>query len=277
MLQASVITFREGLEAFLIVAISLSYLRQSRRQALTSAVHLGIVVSVAVSALGGMLLYRAANQQWLEGPLALVAAASVTWMVVHMWRVGRRMKGDIEGRLRSSSVRPGRAAFVGVFLFTLLMVSREGMETVLLLLQLQKTVYLAAGALVGVLAAAAVAWLWSRYGHRVNLALFFQVTAIFLFVFVVQLVIQGVHEMAEQSYLPYSALIHQRTEAWGPDSAFGHFLSYLLVILPLGWLGVKAVFSTRPVFLTERDRPEPDTRAGVLGPQQRSLDHVQLR
>jgi high-affinity iron transporter len=273
MLQASVITLREGLEAFLIVAISLSYLRQSGRQALTSAVHLGIAASVAVSALGGLLLYRAANQQWLEGPLALVAAVSVTWMVVHMWRSGRRMKGDIEGRLRSSSVRPGRAAFTGVFLFTLLMVSREGMETVLLLLQLQKTFSLVVGALIGVGGAAAVAWLWSRYGHRVNLALFFQGTAIFLFVFVVQLVIQGVHEMAEQSYLPYSAIIHQRTEAWGPDSAFGHVLSYLLVILPLGWLGLKGVFSRRPVFRKERDRSELEVRSAALGPP-RSLDHA---
>src|SRR5438128_444134 len=82
-----------------------------------------------------------------------------------------------------------------------------------------------------------VAWLWSRFGHRVNLGLFFQVTAIFLFVFVAQLTIQGVHEMSEQNFLgSFSAVIHERTEAWGPDSPFGHLLTYLLVILPMGWL-----------------------------------------
>ncbi len=249
MIQALVITLREGFEAFLIVAISLSYLRKSGREALTRAVHWGIAGAVAVSAVGGYLLYNAANQEWLEGPLAIVAAASVTWMVVHMWRFGRRMKGEIEGRLRSSSVKPGAAAFVGVFLFTLLMISREGMETALLLMQLRQTLDLAIGAVVGTAGAAAVAWLWSRYGHRVNLALFFQVTAIFLFVFVVQLVIRGTHEMSEQGYLPFSEIIHQRTESWGPDSPFGHLLSYLLVILPLGWFALKALFSRRPVFL----------------------------
>jgi high-affinity iron transporter len=248
MLQALVITLREGLEAFLIVAISLSYLRKSGRAPLTAAVHWGIVVSLGVSALGGYVLYNAANQEWLDGPLALVAAASVTWMIVHMWRVGRRMKGDIEGRLQSSSVRPGTAAFTGVFLFTLLMVSREGIETALLLMQLRETVHLMTGAVIGVLGAAGVAWLWSRYGRRVNLALFFQVTAIFLFVFVVQLLIQGTHEMAEQNFLPYSEPIHAATEAWGPDSQFGHVLTYLLVILPLGWLLIKAAFSERAVF-----------------------------
>jgi high-affinity iron transporter len=236
MLQAFIITLREGLEAFLIVAISLAYLRQTGRSQLTAAVHWGVLVALGVSGVGAYLLYNAANQEWLDGPLAILAAVSVTWMIAHMWRYGRRMKGDIEGHLRSSSQRAGTAAFIGVFLFSLLMVSREGLETVLLLIQLRETVHLAAAAVSGVAGAAALAWLYSRYGRRINLGLFFQVTAIFLLVFVVQLTIQGFHEMAEQGFLPYSDIIHARTEAWGPDSAFGHTLTYLLVLLPVGWL-----------------------------------------
>ena len=241
MLQAFVITLREGLEAFLIVAISLAYLRKSGRAELTGAVHTGIFAALAISAVGGYLLYNAANQEFLEGPLALIAAISVTWMVVHMWRAGRHMKGDIEGHLRSSSGRAGMGAFMGVFFFTVLMVSREGMETALLLLQLKETLYLAVGAALGLVGAAALAWLWSRYGHRVNLGLFFQVTAIFLFVFVVQLLISGVHEMSEQGMLPFSEPIHEATESWGPDSPFGHALTYALVLLPAAWLALKAL------------------------------------
>lgn len=259
--QALVITLREGFEAFLIVAISLAYLRKSGRSRLTPAVHWGIAAAVAASALGGYLLFNAPNQELLDGPLAIVAAASVTWMIVHMWRAGRRMKGDIEGRLKSSSVKPGTAAFTGVFLFTLLMVSREGMETALLLMQLRGTLYLAMGAVAGTVGAAGIAWLWSRFGHRVNLALFFQVTAIFLFVFVVQLVIRGTHEMSEQNLLPYSPIIHERTESWGPDSPFGHLLTYFLVILPLGWLLIKAAFSKRPVFTPPAPPSLPDAPA----------------
>ena len=247
MLQALVITLREGLEAFLIVAISLAYLRQSGRDALTGAVRWGIAAAIGVSALGGWLLFNAANQEWLDGPLALIAAASVTWMVVHMWRAGRRMKGDIEGHLKSSTAKPGAAAFTGVFLFTLLMISREGMETALLLMQLRQSTNLVLGGVIGVAGAVALSWLWSRYGRRINLGLFFQVTAIFLFVFVVQLTIAGVHEMSEQGYLPFSTALHAATESWGPDSAFGHTLTYLLVILPLGWLAAKALFSNAPV------------------------------
>jgi high-affinity iron transporter len=244
--QAFVITSREGIEAFLIVAISLAYLRKAGRAELTSAVHWGIAVALALSAGGGYLLYHAANQELLDGPLAIIAAVSVTIMTVHMWRAGRRMKGETEGHLRTSAAREGAGAFVGVFLFTVFMISREGMETALLLMQLRETLNLAIGASAGVVGAAMVAWLWSRYGHRVNLSLFFQVTAIFLFVFVVQLFIQGIHEMSEQNFLPYSEIIHTRTEAWGPDSAFGHMLTYLLVMLPACWLVIKSSIQKTP-------------------------------
>jgi len=253
--QAFVITLREGLEAFLIVAISLAYLRKRGRGELTKAVHWGIGAAVAVSALGGYILYNAANQDKLDGPLALVAALSVATLTVHMWRAGRRMKGEIEGHLRSSAERAGLGALTGVFLFTLFMVGREGMETALLLLQLRNTLYLVVGATTGVMAAAGVAWLWSRYGHRVNLGLFFQVTALFLFVFVVQLFIQGIHESSEQGYLPYSAIIHEATESWGPDSAFGHVLTYLLVLLPLAWLAVRGLMSPSAVRASKPSGP----------------------
>ena len=239
--QAFVITLREGIEAFLIIALSLAYLRKSGRSELAPGVHWGLGVALVVSGVGGYLLYHAANQEWLEGPLALVAAVSVTAMTVHMWRAGRHMKADIEGRLHSSAERAGAGALIGVFLFTLLMVSREGIETALLLIQLRETVNLVVGALAGLAGAAVLAMLWSRYGHKVNLGLFFQVTAIFLFVFVLQLLVQGVHEMSEQHFLPYSDAIHDATEAWGPDSPFGHMLTYGLVVLPAAWLALQRV------------------------------------
>ena len=50
-----------------------------------------------------------------------------------MWRTARRIKGDIEGHLQSSTLKTGTAAFLGVFGFTLLMITREGMETALLM------------------------------------------------------------------------------------------------------------------------------------------------
>jgi high-affinity iron transporter len=159
MLQAFVITLREGLEAFLIIAISLAYLRKSRRAELIPAVHWGIGASIV---------------------LALAAAVSVATLTIHMWRHAKRIKRDIEGHLQSSTLKSGTAAFAGVFLFTLLMITREGMETALLmgtlLFTMQAPTDLLIGAVGGMTLAAFVASLWSRFGHRVNLGLFFQVT-----------------------------------------------------------------------------------------------------
>lgn len=239
MLQAFVITFREGLEAFLIVAISLAFLRRSGSGRLIPAVHWGIAASVVISVLAGYLFSRASSQALWEGVLALVAAVSVASLTVHMWRTARRIKRDIEGHLRQSAAKVGVGAWIGVFLFTLLMISREGMETALLmgtLLFQVRAVDIISGAVAGTLVAAFVAWLWSKYGHRVNLGLFFQVTAIFLLIFVVQLVIYGFHELTEANVLPQSERLHTATEPYGPDGVYGQYLTYLLVAGPLAWL-----------------------------------------
>ena len=253
MIQAFIITLREGLEAFLIVAISLSYLRKSGRHELVPAVRWGIALSILISIGTAFLFQRAANHALWEGTLALVAAFSVASLTVHMWRTARRIKRDIEGHLHHSTMKTGTAAFVGVFVFTLLMITREGMETALLmgtLLFQVKSMSVISGALVGTLSAASVAWLWSRFGHRVNLGLFFQVTAVFLLVFVIQLLIYGFHELMEANIFPYSEPLHLATEPYGPDGRFGQYLTYLLVMLPLGWLVISSLIPKRAVSRT---------------------------
>jgi high-affinity iron transporter len=128
------------------------------------------------------------------------------------------------------------------------MISREGMETALLmgtlLFQIQ-AMDVILGATAGIVVAACVALMWSRYGHRVNLGLFFQVTAVFLLVFVVQLLIYGFHELTEANIFPYSEPLHWATEPYGPDGRYGKYLTYLLVAMPMGWLIVNSILGTR--------------------------------
>jgi high-affinity iron transporter len=248
MIQSFVITLREGLEAFLIVAISLAYLRKSGRHELIPAVRWGIVLSILISVGAAFLFQRAANQALWEGLLAVVAAVSVASLTVHMWRTARYVKQDIEGHLKSSALKTRTGAFLGVLVFTMLMITREGMETALLMGTLMfqvKSASIITGAVIGTLSAAFVAWLWSRYGYRVNLALFFQVTAVFLLVFVAQLLIYGFHELTEANIFPYSEPLHWATEPYGPDGRYGQYLSYLLVMLPLGWLAFSSLMPRR--------------------------------
>jgi high-affinity iron transporter len=167
---------------------------------------------------------------------------------VHMWRTARVIRRNIEGHLEASALKRGPGAFLGVFGFTLLMISREGMETALLmgtlLFQVQSG-SLIIGAVAGTLLAAFVAWLWTLYGHRVNLGLFFQVTAVFLLIFVVQLLIYGFHELTEANIFPYSEPLHWATEPYGPDGRYGRYISYLLVLLPMGWLAISTMLPHR--------------------------------
>ncbi|MBI4056549.1 MAG: FTR1 family protein [Elusimicrobia bacterium] len=249
MFQSFVITLREGLEAFLIVAISLAYLRKRGQNRLVPAVRWGIGISVLLSVVAGVLLGKASNQPLWEGILALVAVVLVGSLVVHMWRAAKTLRKDIEHQLAASATQAGKAAFWGVFFFTALMITREGMEMALLmntLLFQVSSVEACWGALLGLVLAAGLAWMWSRYGHRIQLGLFLQVTSVFLVLFLFQLFIYGFHELTEAAVLPLdNEKWHWITEPYGPDGVYGQWLSFALVLIPVGWLLVAWVRERR--------------------------------
>jgi high-affinity iron transporter len=250
-LEGFMITLREGMEAFLIVGLSIAFLRKSGRARLESAVRWGIVVSVVLCVIAGILLYQVAfNQAFWEGVLSLAAAIFVGTLTLHMWKHARSIKKDIEHRLEAASARvDGSGAYWAVFFFTVLMISREGIETALLLSSLMFQVAtrpMFIGAVSGVIAAVVIAFLWTRFGYRVNLSKFFQVTSIFLLVFVVQLLIYSFHEFAEASLLPNSDFLHELTEPYGPDGKYGRLITYSLVLLPAGWLLFSSLLERKP-------------------------------
>ncbi len=241
MWQGFTIALREGIEAFLIVALILSYLKRTGRIALARAVYAGTAVSVVTCFGAGLLFSKAANQSLWEGILALVAAVLVGSLLVYMKRVSSRLKGDIESRVaaRTAGATDSRA-FWGVFAFTLMMITREGMETALListaLFQLKSgTVLLGLG--LGIVAAGAIAFAWTRLGRGVDIRGLLNVSSVFLLIFLIQLVLYGVHELSEARILPASQAVHDATEILGPDGIIGHVLAYALAIVPTLWLG----------------------------------------
>lgn len=228
MLAALIIVFREGFEAFLTVAIIFAFLRKTGRDWLRPAVYWGIVVSVVASFALGWVLMRV-NQSLWEGVLGLVAAVLVATFVVHVWRTAPRMKGDMERHLETASTQTSRiVSALAVFGFTVLMVTREGMETALMLIQV-KTGRFILGSLLGIGAAALMSWAWAHYGHRVNLRRFFQVTGLFLLLFTAQIVFYSIHEFSEAGVLPDSEAIHNATEPFSPVGIYGRWFSVLMV------------------------------------------------
>lgn len=232
MLQALIVVFREGFEAFLIVAIIFAYLRKTGRDVLRPAVWWGIAVSVLASFGLGFLLQRI-NQPLWEGVLALLAAVLVASFVIHIWRVAPRMKRDLENRLEQRASGPW--AWVGVFGFTLLMITREGMETALMLIQVRQGRFWL-GCALGLAAAASMSWLWAHYGHRVNVKRFFQVTGLFLLLFTVQIAFYAIHELSEAEILPNSEAIHLATEPYSADGRFSIHIMFGMVAVCALWL-----------------------------------------
>jgi len=239
MWQGFTIALREGIEAFLIVALTLSYLRRTGRPELARAVYVAVGISVVTCAGAGWLFSKAANQSLWEGVLALAAAALVGSLLVYMKRISKHLKRDIEERLESRAALGSGRAFWGIFAFSLLMITREGMETALLIatafFQLKSAAVLT-GLGLGLLAAAAIGVLWTRLGKDVDLKAILNVSAIFLAIFLVQLILYGVHELAEARLFPSSQAIHDATEILGPDGVIGHLLAYALAVIPSVWL-----------------------------------------
>jgi high-affinity iron transporter len=240
MWQGFTIALREGIEAFLIVAMILSYLKRTGRSALARAVYWGTGVSAVTCFGAGLLFAKAANKSLWEGILAILAALLVGSLLVYMKRVSARLKTDLEARLEARAEKSTREqAFWGVFAFTLLMITREGMETALLittaLFQLRSSTVFA-GLAFGLLAAGAIGFAWTRLGRGVDLRSLLNVSAVFLSIFLVQLVLYGVHELAEAGLVPSSQAVHDATEILGPDGRLGHLLAYTLAAVPTLWL-----------------------------------------
>ena len=206
MLQAFIITLREGVEAALIVGITLAYLAKIGRADLRKAVYAALGAAF-VGSIGVAVVISRLNldEDKFEGWVMLVAAFFVITMVIFMMKTGRKMKGQIEGKV--GGLLTGHNAWIGLFFFVFLMVLREGAETVLILsaVTLNSTELMSfLGTLLGVGAAIAFGVMFVKGTVRINLQKFFRVTTAILFLVAGQLVISGLHELSESGVLPSS-------------------------------------------------------------------------
>jgi high-affinity iron transporter len=256
MLQSFIIILREGFESFLLVAVILSYLRKTGRRQLVPAVYWAIGSGLAISGGLGYLLLEMqtgkadlieqrlgptvagffGNEALREAVLGVFAIVMVMSLVIYMWRTGPKLKERMEQKLNTVAVRPSTlAAFLGVFLFTVLTITREGMETALMLLQVHSP-RLISGALLGLAAAGTMAWCWARFGHLINVRRFFQVTGIFLVLFMMQVAIYSFHEFSEAGVLPNSEVLHAATEKFSPEGVYGQWFSVVMIGICALWL-----------------------------------------
>ncbi|HTQ52920.1 MAG TPA: Fe-S-containing protein [Bryobacteraceae bacterium] len=205
MLQTLIITLREGVEAALVIAIAIAYLRKIGRRDLLPAVHRAFGTAVFASFAFAFLLSRLGlGEDAYEGWTLLASAVFVLSMVLWMNRHARAIKGEIETQLQQKSSQGGRW---GIFLFVFLMIFREGVETVLMLTAVRfdtDGVLAFVGIALGLGLAVLFGVSFVRGTVRIDLRRFFRMTTVILTVIVVQLGITGLHELSESQVLPSS-------------------------------------------------------------------------
>jgi high-affinity iron transporter len=202
MFSALVVTLREGVEAALIVGITLVYLSKIGRPDLRRTVYYALVAALIGSIAGAVALsYAPINQDKVEGWVMLVAAVFVVSMVIFMMRTARKLKGEIENKVGSLA---GTGSKWGLFAFVFLMVFREGIETVAILagVSLNSTELMSfLGTLLGVALAVVFGVMFVKGSVRIDLRKFFKVTTVILFFVAAQLIISGLHELSESGVI----------------------------------------------------------------------------
>lgn len=205
MLQAFIVTLREGVEAALIVGIVLAYLAKIGRPDLRKPVYAGLAAAFVGSIGLAIVLSRIQlNEDSFEGWVMLAAAVFVVTMIIFMMKTGRKLKGEIERKLGAVS---NQGSWIGIFFFVFLMVLREGVETVLILagVSLNTTELLSfLGTLLGVAVAILFGVMFVKGSVRINLQKFFRVTTVILFFVAAQLIVSGLHELSESGVIASS-------------------------------------------------------------------------
>lgn len=233
MFSAFLITFRETLEAALVIGLILTFLSKTGQTKFTSYVWRGIIAGVGIAvilAAGLEFFYGGLTgrvEKISEGVLMFVTAGFLTWMILWVHK-----QKDVAKKIREKvSFHAQEGYGLGIFFLVVTSVFREGTETVLYLkassLVGQTNQFV--GAMLGVGGALAVGFVLYKWALRVNLSLVFTITSVFLLLFAAGLVAHGVHEFQEIGILPIFSFdpIINLSRILDHESTFGSFLRVL--------------------------------------------------
>ena len=206
-LPSFIITFREALEAALIIGIIAAYISKIGRNDLNRHLAAGIIAAVIASA-GVAMMFRTiygglegAAEQLFEGMAALTAAAVLTYMIFWMAGSSKKIKGELQEKV---DISISKGQMIGIAVMSFIAVFREGVETVLFLgaLAIKSPVDTLAGFTVGVLTVVLLSVVMFRGFHSLDLGRFFKYTSILLILFSAGMIATGVHELNEAGIIP---------------------------------------------------------------------------
>lgn len=230
-----VMGLREGLEAFLIIAIMLRYIQKLEKPEYNKDVYIGLGSGIVASIVFGVLLLSISNiigassdniaKLWEFGAsfIALVLITTFIWFMMHH---GNKFTEEIQAKMDVN------LSSKGIILVAFIMVVREGAEVVLFTFASADQGAYIVGAITGILTSAILAVLIYKSLIKVNLQLLFRVTLVYLILQAGFMLGYSIHELL--SYL-------KATEIWDA----GHPLYTKLFDLSgtildhkEGWIGI---------------------------------------
>jgi high-affinity iron transporter len=209
-----IVGFREGLEAFLIIAVIQEYLNKLKQKRLQQSVSAGLAVGIVVSVLLGLLLWlfslvlgkagSSVGKFW-ESFASLLAVVFITYFIYWMIQHGKHMVGEVRSTVDSNLSNRG------IFFVSMIAVAREGAEIALFAFTSENTLAYLVGNLSGVLLAAVLTYLIYKSLVRVNLSLIFNITIFYLILQAAYLAGYAIHELLsalkELKFLSADALV----------------------------------------------------------------------
>jgi high-affinity iron transporter len=202
LLPSFLITFREALEAALIVTIMITYLRKIGKEDLNKYSYLGAGAALLLSLVLGVILqvfYGGLGKiasELFEGVASLTAVAVLTSMIFWMTKHSKEIKGEMEVKINQAVTR---GELYGITALAFVAVAREGLETVLFLSAtfVQGPAGTLLGAALGILVVLGLSIALMKGTVDLEIGKFFRVTSILLLIFGAGLAGYGVHELIE--------------------------------------------------------------------------------
>jgi high-affinity iron transporter len=226
MLPAFLITFREVIEASLIVATILGILVKLNQtkgvrtvwMATGAATLTSFLLLIVASVLGlkAQEVYSGKTEELIEGILMVTSAVFITWAVFFLHKYFGQYKAKLLAKIKTAVEQEEQK---GLFILAFTAVLREGFEIVLFL----STIYFSSnpqsimtGFAGGIGAGLLVSFAFFAATLRMPVFYAFRLTSVLLILFAGGLLVHGIHEFAEVGWLPE---IGKTTFALIPDKA----------------------------------------------------------
>ena len=209
--DAAAIVLREGLEALLVVAALLAFLRRSNNQDKQAWIWAGAGIGILLSIVAAVVLQAVfnhvaagQNREIIEGVTGLLAAAMLFY--VSYWLHSKASLRGWQRYIDANTTRAlARGNLIGLAMLAVLAVFREGAETTIFYLGMAPSIQLndlLLGLALGIAVLVVAAWLMLVVGVKLPLRLFFRLASILVFYLGFKFVGTGIHALQVAGAVP---------------------------------------------------------------------------